>query len=255
VGLTLISLIFSWQQIRREKRNAQRDAEHRMSALAESVSDKLEPAISTRSNNFIQATVDRFARSHESVDVMAYDSEGALIARSGNGAHFFGGLPNALRKSFAKGDSVGQFETLDGSLFYVYLRPLRDDQAIIGGVILAQDSSYLNVRIQRLLREAALRIVLQLVFITAITVVIVRRNVLRPLATTMRWIKSVQAGRSLAVDSDPGQGIFSEFADEVSTLARDLSHARASAELEARLRDASDSTWTPERLSAHIRTR
>ena len=255
VSVTVISVIFSWQQIRREKRNFQRDAEHRMSALAESLAEKLEPAVATRSNEFIQSVVDRFAKSHENTGVVTYDSEGTLIAKSGSDGHINVGGPSVFRKAIAKRDSIGEFATIDGSLLFLYGRPLHDDRGIIGGVVLAQDSSILHVRVRRLVREAALRVLLQLVFITAITVVIVRRNVLRPLAATMNWIKSAKAGRAPVDESEPNHGIFSAFADEVSTLARDLSHARASAEHEARLRDASDSMWTPERLSAHVRTR
>ena len=54
VGLTLISIFFTWQQIRRDRRNMQQEVERRAGTLTESLSDALEPAVAAKSKPQIQ---------------------------------------------------------------------------------------------------------------------------------------------------------------------------------------------------------
>jgi trehalose 6-phosphate synthase len=49
--------------------------------------------------------------------------------------------------------------------------------------------------------------------------------------------------------------LFMPLRNEVSTLVQSLAAARESAEKEARLRDAGESTWTAERLAVHVRSK
>ena len=43
IGLALISVIFTWQQVRRERRNMQRDVERRAQLLSETLAARIEP--------------------------------------------------------------------------------------------------------------------------------------------------------------------------------------------------------------------
>ena len=56
-------------------------------------------------------------------------------------------------------------------------------------------------------------------------------------------------------DAEPNDEIFGSFNAEVSTLAQNLSDARASAELEARLARHLGSIWTAERLAVHVKAK
>src|SRR5690349_6182949 len=82
VGLTLISMFFTWQQIRRDRRNMQQEVEHRAAALSGSLSDSLEPAIADRSKTQIQRALKRFSKSQHSVGVVVYDNDGKVIAQT-----------------------------------------------------------------------------------------------------------------------------------------------------------------------------
>src|SRR5215510_4304064 len=82
VGLTLISIFFTWQQIRRDRRNMQQEVERRAGALSESLADSLEPAIADRSKAQIQRALKRFSRSQRSIAVVVYDNDGKVIAQT-----------------------------------------------------------------------------------------------------------------------------------------------------------------------------
>jgi trehalose 6-phosphate synthase len=255
VGLTLISIFFTWQQIRRERRNMQREVERRVGVLAESLADKLEPVVSDGAPALIQRVVQRFGQGQRSISVLVYDGEGEVIAQTSDVVGKPASASKVFLKAIAADAGSGEFVTTDNSSQYLYGMPLHREQSIIGGIVLMQDTGTIDIRIARLLREAALRMLLQLLLVTGITVLIVRRSVLHPMARTMQWIKLVRAGRAPVVNAELKDGFFRSFTEEVSTLAQSLSDARASAELEARLRDTSDSIWTPERLAVHVKAK
>jgi trehalose-6-phosphate synthase len=252
VGLTLISIFFSWQQIRRERRNMQREVAHRIEALAENLADKIEPSASEGVK--VQQMVQQFGQGQRTVSVLVYDNDRKIIAKTSDVGKF-PAATQVLSKAISADTGVGEFVSTDDSSLYLYGVPLRQDKATIGGIVLVQDAGNIDIRTGRLLREAALRLFLQLVLVTGITVLIVRRTLLHPMARTMQWIKLVRAGRVPSIDAEPNDEIFSSFNAEVSTLAQNLSDARASAELEARLRDTSDSIWTAERLAVHVKAK
>ncbi len=253
VGLTLISIFFTWQQIRRERRNMEREVVRRAGALTESLADALDPVITQSSPARIQKIVQKFGQGQRSVGVVVYDADGTVVARTSGLEPELQTVPQVLLRAISADNSQSEFTRLSKSSVHLYAMPLHQDQATVGGIVVVQDTSNIDVRIGRLLREAALRMLLQLVLVAGITVLIVRRSVLHPMARTMQWIKAIRAGRDSAGTIEPDDGIFSQLTHEVTTLARNLSDARASAELEARLRDQSDSIWTPERLAVHLK--
>ena len=256
VGLTLISIFFTWQQIRRDRRNMQQEVERRAGTLTESLSDALEPAVAAKSKPQIQRSLKRFGKSQHNIGVVVYDNDGKVLAQTLDlQGRFAAGPPPVLLRAMAADSAQGEFVRSENASFHLYGVPLHQDQSIVGGVILVQDTGNIDIRISRLWREAALRMLLQVLVIAGITVLIVRRSILHPLARTMQWIKAVRAGRTAGMTAEPDDGIFSPFTEEVTTLARNFSDARASAELEARLRDMSDSIWTPERLSVHVKAK
>jgi trehalose-6-phosphate synthase len=257
VGLTLISIFFTWQQIRRDRRNMQQEVERRAGALTENLADSLEPAMAEKSKTTqVQRVLKRFGKGRNSIGVVVYDNDGKVIAQTPElHGRFAAGPPPVLLRAMTADSNEGEFVRSDGASLHLYGVPLHEDKSIVGGLILVQETGNIDIRIGRLWREAALRMLLQVLFITGITVLIVRRSVLHPLARTMQWIKAVRAGRASAMTAKPDDGIFSPFTEEVTTLAQGFSDARASAALEARLRDMSDSIWTAERLSVHVKAK
>src|SRR5262249_43085981 len=240
VGLTLISIFFTWQQIRRDRRNMQQEVERRAGALTESLADSLEPAIAEKSKTQVQRVLKRFGKGRSSIGVVVYDNDGKVVAQTPElHGRFAAGPPPVLLRAMTADSNEGEFVRSDGASLHLYGVPLHQDKSIVGGLILVQETGNIDIRISRLWREAALRMLIQVLVIAGITVLIVRRSILHPLARTMQWIKAVRAGRASPMAAEPDDGIFSPFTEEVTTLARSFSDARASAELEARLRDTS----------------
>ena len=96
---------------------------------------------------------------------------------------------------------------------------------------------------------------LQVLVISVVTLLIVRWSVAGPIARAAQWMRALRMGRLSFPQEIPDLDVFRPLAREVKTFAQSLSQARSAAQTEARLRDAGESLWTPERLAIHIQGR
>ena len=70
-----------------------------------------------------------------------------------------------------------------------------------------------------------------------------------------QWLRDLRTGRNSGEGEAPREEIFGPLANEMNQLATSLNVARAAAEEEARLREAAESLWTPERLRISVRSK
>jgi trehalose 6-phosphate synthase len=95
----------------------------------------------------------------------------------------------------------------------------------------------------------------QTLFIALATLLIIRWNIVGPIAKTAQWMRELRTGKAADRPSLPAADLFRPLTQEVTHFAKSLEAARAAAEEEARLREAAESLWTPEQLRVHVRTK
>ncbi len=93
---------------------------------------------------------------------------------------------------------------------------------------------------------------LQALIVALATYLVVRWNMMIPLLRISDWMKTLRLGSADEPPPSLDRGL-EPLAQEVTYMAKSLSEARAAAEKEARLRQAGESLWTPERLKEHVR--
>ena len=108
--------------------------------------------------------------------------------------------------------------------------------------------------VQFLWNDPVARILVEATLIALVVVLLVRWQVVKQLRRTVDWLQAHRLGTAAAVPLRVGR-FFRPLFQEVIHLVRSLETARATAEEEARLRDAGSYHWTPERLRAHVRSR
>jgi trehalose 6-phosphate synthase len=69
------------------------------------------------------------------------------------------------------------------------------------------------------------------------------------------WLRRLRQGNAEVGEGAKEFGYLIPLANEVTSLAENLTRARAAAEAEARLRDAAEHVWTAHRLAVHVRER
>ncbi len=203
--------------------------------------------------------------------VGVYDPAGKLVASNGVPAVFealahppFKSLAKTpvqslaktnVEKSIIRGVQVNAFGSTGDVQWLEEAIPLHDGSRLVGALVVLIDTAYIRDASHELWQSSFWRIVAFVLLIVGVTFVMVRWFLMRPLMRVAERMRRLRMGH---VEKGIGTGgkefsMFSPLAREVETMAESLIAARAAAAAEARLRDAGEHLWTPERLAVHMR--
>jgi alpha,alpha-trehalose-phosphate synthase [UDP-forming] len=255
VGITLISLLSSYHEVRFQKRGLRRDLEHRAEVLGESLADKIEPYLKKGTRKELQIMVDRFGDRERLAGVAVYNPQGTPLAITPGLAPRLTSEPVVVQQAATNGQSAGQFIRLGEAPVYIYAVPLHQDEAVVGGLAIVHDASYINAQSRRIWRETFLRVLVLVFLITLTTLLIVRWSIAGPIARAALWMRALRTGKTSSRPSVTDMDLFRPLAHEMASFAASLTAARSAAEREAQLRQTADAFWTAERLSVHVRNR
>jgi len=95
-------------------------------------------------------------------------------------------------------------------------------------------------------------LLVHVLLISLAILLVVQWNLLRPLSKTIEWTRRLRTGEPAEPAALPRSRLLAPLARELTQMAQSLLAAQAAAEEEARLRNAGESPWTPERLRVHV---
>ena len=255
LGVTLVSLGFSYYQVVEEKQGLRRELERRAEILAESLTGSVERLWGRDSDRDLQAFVQRFGKREHLVGIAAYDRTGKVVAVTPELGTALTSIPDSLLEPVAqdKGDSA--FTRLANKQVHIFVVPVHQKGEVVGGLAVVHDAGYIRAQVMQVWRETFFHVLAQVFLIVLITLLIVRWSIAGPIAQAAQWMRALRMGRVSSRHEMPNLGMFRPLAREVATMSESLSQARNAAENEARLRDAAESLWTAERLSVQVRAR
>ncbi len=253
LGVTLVASVFTYLQVHQERRQLQEETQRKAKILAESLQESVEPLLGTPSEKKLQRIVDRFGNRERLAGVVVYDGNANCVAITPGLSRNFAEEPRAAIEAAQRDNGFGMFQTIDGKALHVYALPLHRDGLLTGVLVILYDVSHISAEATRAWQLNFLWLMVQTVLITLVTIVIVRWSIAGPIAKTAEWMKKLRAGEPSPPVALPQSDFFKPIAQEVVRLTASLSEARAAAEAEARLREAAESLWTPERLKEHVR--
>ncbi|MFZ1928512.1 MAG: trehalose-6-phosphate synthase [Candidatus Sulfotelmatobacter sp.] len=253
VGITLVSLGFSYYEVLREKRVLRSQLERNSEELGESFALNLEK--SWESSRALQRTVQRFGTREHLLGLAVYDLQGKLLAITPELKPMMGAVPDDVTRAITENHAQSSFGRLDNDRIHIFALPLHRDDDVIGGLAVIHNVDYIRAQNLRTWREAFFTVLVQVFLIVFITVLIVRWSIAGPIARAAQWMRALRTGRISSNQKMPDLDLFKPLAWEVVTMAESLSQARNAAENEARLREAGESSWTPERLAVQIQQR
>jgi uncharacterized membrane protein affecting hemolysin expression len=255
VGITLVSLGFSYYEVVGEKRALRSDLERRAAVLGESVAGNVEKSWETGSERGLQRLVQRFGGRENLLGVAVYDRQGRVVAVTSELAAVLPTTPREVTLAVAEGHGESSFVRLGANQVHIFALPLHRQDQIVGGLAVVHDVSYIRAQSLLLWRQVFVRILVQVFLIVLITLLIVRWSIAGPIARAAQWMRALRMGRVSSRQQMPDLDLFRPLAWEVATMAESLSQARSAAENEARLREASESIWTADRLAVQVQTR
>ncbi len=257
-SLLLVSIAFSYYQIYREKLSLRADLGRKAELLSDSLEQNIAPRLCTEPaegcfrRRELQQMADRFANKEHLAGIAVYDGNGTRLAVSRGLNERVPERPPALEEAREKNVSVGQFLRVGPGLMHIFAVPLHRDEQVVGSLLVVHDATYIRARLHQAWRDLLLRLLIQISLVAVIAALVVHRGILKPIASTASWMRALRTGRA-AHDPKLGESdVLGPLAKEAASFAQTLAAARASAEQEARLRQANDSCWTAERLCVYL---
>ena len=255
VGITSVSLLSSYYSMQMEEGQQRRDLERRAEVLGESISANVEHSLEKGSQKELQRLVERFGHRGHLSGIGVYDTSGNLAAVTPGLTDLVSSQRDFVSSAVQDNHEESEFVRVGTASIHVYVLPLHRDDNVIGAMAIVHDTGYIAAQSRKLLQETFLRVLVQMMIITLITLLIVRWSLMRPIARAAQWMRTLRTQRGARRQAIPELDIFQPLAREVANMAESLNHARFAAEREARLRESAESTWTAERLSVHVRSK
>src|SRR5712664_1881084 len=143
LGVAAVSLGFAFWQTRADTQALRTDLDNHARVLAESLAKSSEPLLQKHSNRELQRLIDRFNDREQIAGVAVYDVAGQLVAMT-SGFPWRAGNDPALKSVPADGEIHMAFLKLGGSRMHMATLPLRNEDAVVGTLVLLHDASYID---------------------------------------------------------------------------------------------------------------
>ena len=255
IVITLAVSLFAFLQVRQEKARLNEELGRRAGILAESLQETIEPLLEKGPSKNLQRIVEKFGNRERLSGVAVYDAQGTPLAVTQSLSSHLKASPSAVTKALNSDMDLGDFERLGEKTMHLYALPLHREESVVGALVIVHDAGYIQIRLSEVWRHNFFRLLIQSLLISLTTLLVVRWSIVGPIAKMAEWMKKVRMGETnepfTLLKTEP----FDPLTREVTHMAKSLWAAKAAAEEEARLREAAESLWTPERLKEHIRTR
>ena len=281
-GIILVSVAFTYVDALAHRHALRSDLERRTQWFGNSIQPQLEDQFTDLAPQAWPQVLERLRKHPDQPSLAVFDNHGTLLGSAGTLLPY-SELPHALlartlttgketgtfvRTSATSGESQSETQNNTGAahnppaansetihLWYEDAIPLHDGDRTVGTLLMLVNADYIHTEWVDVWREGSLRIATIVLLVLVVTLLMVHWFMQGPVNRAAAWLRRLRHGEG---EIDEGAREFTDLlplAKEVSSLAENLNRARAAAESEARLRDASERLWTADRLAVHARER
>src|ERR1700722_13259843 len=255
VSISLVTFVMARNQVRAEKSGLRADLARRAEILTESLQETTEPVLVRGAVAQLRRIVERFGDREHLAGVAIYDPQGKLLAGSAKLGSSADVPPKVFDSCKASDIGVGGFETIGGFPMYTYAVPPHRDTALAGILVTFHDARYIEAQSADIWRSALWHVIAQVLLVVLITLLIIRSTIVGPITRISQWMKDLRPGNAGPLPQPADGDFLQPLTSEAASLGKSLAEARMAASEEARLREAGDTLWTPERLRAGVHKR
>jgi alpha,alpha-trehalose-phosphate synthase [UDP-forming] len=253
VAVAVVAIGSAYLQVHQDRRQLQNELEGRARLLALELKDDVAPILAAGSPADLQGLAGKLGRREKLYGLALYDSQGKPLGTTQGLGTLLSSVPRAVTESLAKEAEAWEFDRVNGRRFHVYAMPVLREGALTGAVVVVHDAAYIQRQLSRIWVLTFERVLVQMILISLVTLVVVRWSITGAVTKLAAWMKRVRSGGFDVSAAAPKADLFEPIAAEVKTMVRHLSAAKTAAEMEARLRQARESIWTPERLKESVK--
>jgi trehalose 6-phosphate synthase len=276
VGITVISAGSTYFDVLAHKHSLRSDLARRTQWFGAGVQPQIEQQIALGETDTLPQFLQHLRQYPDQPSLAVYDTHGDLLTSTGEISALRSLPPNFFKRPLTDGKESTSIvkvplqnlgTTADGGrgngaqanaperLWYVDAIPLHDGQQTVGALVMLVDADYIRIEGMRVWRRSFLNIVAMVILVVVVTLLMVRWFLQQPVTRAADWLRRLRQGNAEIGEGAKEFGYLMPLANEVTSLAENLTRARAAAEAEARLRDAAEHIWTAHRLAVHVRER
>lgn len=265
-GITVISVASTYFDVLTHKHALRVDLARRTQWFGAGLQPLIEQQLATGAPYLLPRSLEHLRQYPDQPSLAVYDPQGTLLASTGDISALHNFPAELLKAPLIHGKEQGIFAKVGGTtdpsgkvepvrLWFEYAIPLHDGQRTVGALVMVSDADYIRLEGVGAWRRSFMRIAAMVLVVVVVTLVMVRWFFFQPLTRAVDWLRRVRQGSADINDGAHEFGYLMPLANEVTSLAENLTKARAAAEAEARLRDAAEHVWTADRLGVHVRER
>ncbi len=256
LGITIVSTISSWYEVRQQKLSLYADLERKADTLADGLTSTAQLMLNTGDRDSIARLSEQFSNRGQLLGISVLDANGQPLAMPRVIAPLLRKLPAQALAAMHENRTVGLYTRMRLHRVYLLVAPLHAvDQKPAGAIVVVYDTGYIRNATLRVWALALIHFGFQVLIIAAITLLIVRWTLTRPIARAAEWMRALRMGDNHTEPPIETLDFLSPLTSEVAPLIESVQVARAAAAAEARLRNARAQVWTAQRLADHVRTK
>lgn len=255
VIISIIVVALTINQVQQENQKMKVSLEQRSKLLAETLKETVQPNFINKSKQELQKLVDKFEDKERLAGMAIYDHKGNTIATSSSMISKVSKTQEIAEDAMDADKTNGDFVQLNNEKIYLLAVPLHDEKSIVGALMIAQNASFIDTRLNEIWRMNLLKLFTQVFLLSIAILVIIRWLIVEPIRNLVRFLESTRTGNS--EQNLPGlftSLFFRPLVKEISNIRGSLLEARLAANEEAKLRlEKLDSPWTEQRLKVFVK--
>jgi alpha,alpha-trehalose-phosphate synthase [UDP-forming] len=257
--VSLVTISFTFNQVREEELRMANDLQYRSTLIAESLREVVEPNFIDRSEENLESVVERFTTEERLAGLVIVDNRGDPIVSSSSASKNLD-VPEeskVIAEEVMDSDKAnGDFVNINDEKMYVFAVPLHEKKRVVGALMLIQNAGFIDTRLAGIWRNNLIRLLVQSFTLSIATILVLRWFIYAPIKSLANSMKQSRMSKK---DNDrigniPDLPFFKPLVKEFSEIKKNLFEARLSASEEARLRlEKIDSPWTAGRLQEFVK--
>lgn len=254
-GVTLVSLGSSWYEVTDTKNALRHNLEVEAETLGESLAGNAKDYLQTGDRAALEQMVQHFTNRNHLIGIGVYDSDGTPVVITPGLNSLLLGSPK-LTQQLLSTRSESRFLQLRLKRVHVLTVPLHTlGESGSGKLLIIHDATFIRIAIFRIWSRVFVHIAIQVLVIAVIIWLVLRWSLAGPIDRVVQWMKVLRTGRDAIQPTADDLGFLSPLAREVQPLAETIQKARAATEIDARLRNIHESSWTAQTLADHVRNK
>src|SRR6185437_14097760 len=202
VGITAVSLVSSWHQVRTEKDELRLELERKSHTFAESLAANAESYLRIGDTAGLESIVARFSNRDHLLGIGVYDTDFNPLAVTPDLRAVISTTPDILKNAIAGNRPQTADTRVHLKRLYILAVPLHNiNDRVAGGMIVVYDTGYIRTQTFRVWGQAFLHLASQVLVIVAITLLIVPWSLVGPIARAAQWMKTLRIDRHVVPPS------------------------------------------------------